>query len=496
MEILFFDTFYFFLSFLYANFYNILFLNIILFFFFLCIPGTDIRNIYLVGVLQRLLLFFLLLDAENNVDAWPFNYQVEVLGLKFSGITGFYTLDTISICFILLTELLFVIVSLVSWESIKQSVDLYFSSLICLEIIMLFLFSVNDLLLFYIFFEATLIPMFLFVGKWGSTHRRIYAAFKLAAYTLFGAILMFIAILWLYVSVGTTDYVILSKYKFDFLSQLLLFVAFFSSFAIKIPMFPVHLWLPEAHVEAPTGISVLLAGVLLKAGGYGFLRFALPFCRDLLIFVSSYMMVVSLLGIVYGSLIALRQTDLKKMIAYASISHMNLVTLGLFTVTNTGISGAVYLMLIHGITSSGLFICVGILYDRYHTRVIKYYAGLATLMPQFACMLLLLALGNISFPLTGGFIGELLILFASYNDNLVICLIATSGMIFGAFYTLWLVNRILFGPINDHNILFFGDLNFREYVILSTLVKLMLIMGTIPEYILPYITTAVITLMS
>lgn len=476
---------------LYSDFYFIIISSIILFSFVICLAVQDIRCVFLASAMQRLLLFLSLLDSTTD---WALNYSIEELSLKFVGVTYAFTIDVISLCFVLLTEFLFIIVSLVSWESIRHGIKFYFILLFFLEITMLFLFTVNDLLLFYILFEATLIPMFLFVGKWGSTLRRVYAAFKLAAYTLFGAILMFIAILWIYSCTGTTDYAILSTYKFNFLSQLMLFIAFFSSFAIKIPMFPIHLWLPEAHVEAPTGISVLLAGVLLKAGGYGFLRFAIPICQDVLIFVSSYMMIISLLGIIYGSLVALRQTDLKKMIAYASISHMNLVTLGLFTVTNAGISGAIYLMLVHGITSSGLFICVGVLYDRYHTRIIKYYTGLATLMPQFACIFILLSLGNISFPLTGGFIGELLILFASYSDNIIIFAIAASSMIVSAFYTLWLANRILFGPLNDNNILYFSDLNLREYLVLSSLVKFMCIMGAIPEYLLSYISGNVVTL--
>ena len=324
-----------------------------------------------------------LLSKEDNEDDDPFESRTEYMYDVFLGILYCFNLDCIAMCFSILTELLFLIVSLVSWESIKSDIKLYYLLLFILEITMLLLFVVNDLLLFYILFEATLIPMFLFVGKWGSTTRRIYAAFKLAAYTLFGAILMFVAILWLYGTLGTTDYFILANYKFNFLAQLLLFIAFFSSFAIKIPMFPVHLWLPEAHVEAPTGISVLLAGILLKAGGYGFLRFAIPICKDILIYISSYMMIISLLGIIYGSLVALRQTDLKKMIAYASISHMNLVTLGLFTVTNIGISGAIYLMLIHGITSSGLFICVGVLMIDIIRALLSIIQDLPVLCPNF-----------------------------------------------------------------------------------------------------------------
>lgn len=327
--------------------------------------------------------------------------------------------------------------------------------------------------------------MFLLIGLWGSTDRRIYASFKFFFYTLVGSILMFTLVLWLYFSFGTTNMGYLLSVRFSFFTQVLVFIAFFSSFAVKVPMTPVHLWLPEAHVEAPTGISVLLAGILLKTGGYAFIRFVLPLCFDAAQFFSPFIYVLSIVAVVYGSLVAIVQTDLKKMIAYSSVAHMNLAMIGIFSGSLAGLQGSLYLMLTHGIVSSGLFVCVGVLYDRYHTRIIRYYGGLVSFMPWFALLFVMLVLGNISFPGTGGFVAEFMLLFDIFAKNALVALLAGLGMILGAVYTVWLYNRVMFGYVGS-NISHYADLNFREFFVLLVLVVIMIFMGVYPSIFLEF----------
>lgn len=401
----------------------------------------------------------------------------------FSYIYNVY-IDVVSFWFILLTSILILFVSILTYKNIQTKLTFYFCLLFLLQFLLTNIFSVTELLPFYIFYEGLTLPMFLLIGIWGSTKRRIYAAFNFLIYTLTGSIFMFITIFWLLYNFQTTDIFILCNYRFNFTVQLFLFIAFFSSFAIKIPIFPFHLWLPEAHVEAPTGISVLLAGILLKVGAYGFLRFVLLLCPDTLIIIRPFLFTICIIGIIYSSLIALKQTDLKKTIAYASIGHMNMIMLGIFSGEYCGILGAVYLMYSHAIISSGLFICVGVLYDRYHTRIIKYYSGLLSLMPLFSNLFFLLMLGNIAFPITGNFPGEVLIYYTLFEINPTTCILTAISMILNSFYSLWLVNRTLFGQVNDYIMICYTDLEYDEFSILLFLVIFMFIFGLCIKYIL------------
>jgi NADH-quinone oxidoreductase subunit M len=391
--------------------------------------------------------------------------------------------DALNVWFIILTTFLFFIVALVSWESVTKYRKLFFILLMLLEFFLLNIFMVEEILLFYVYFEASAIPMFLFIGIWGSTIRRVYASFKFLFYTLAGSILMFLMLAWFYYTFGSTNINILSEFSFPIFLQICFFIAFFSSFAVKIPMVPIHLWLPEAHVEAPTGISVLLAGILLKTGGYAFIKFVLPLCTEAVVFFSPLVYLLSIVSIVYGSFAAIVQTDLKKMIAYSSVAHMNVATIGIFSGSVAGLQGALYLMLTHGIVSSALFICVGILYDRYHTRIIRYYGGLVNFMPLFAIFFLILVLANISFPSTASFVAEFMLLSDIFNKNVLVAFLAGLGIILGAVYSVWLYNRIMFGYVNL-NIRYFTDLNFREYIILFIMVFFTFLMGIYPTFFL------------
>lgn len=455
--------------------------------FIASIPKHSIMEMRVAAFIFFLLIFslstILYLDFASN-PSWldhKFAYSKVFETPIFLNIQYALNVDGLSIWFVLLTTFLFPIVALVSWESVQKQLKLFFILLFLLEFFLINIFLAEEIVVFYIMFEGVAIPMFLLVGLWGSTDRRIYAAFKFFFYTLFGSILMFSLLIWLYYVYGTTNINVLELYRFSFVAQVFMFIAFFSSFAVKIPMMPVHLWLPEAHVEAPTGVSVLLAGILLKTGGYAFIRFVLPLCNEAAQFASPLVYLLSIISIVYGSFAAIVQTDLKKMIAYSSVAHMNLATIGIFSGSLAGLQGALYLMLTHGIVSSGLFICVGVLYDRYHTRVIRYYGGLISFMPWFGIFFFLLILGNISFPSTGGFVPEFILLYDIFSKNMVVSLLAGTGIIFGAIYSVWLYNRIMFGYVSSY-VRYFADINFREFLILLCLVIFMFIMGIYPSF--------------
>ena len=342
-------------------------------------------------------------------------------------------------------------------------------------------FTVLDLLVFYIFFESVLIPMFLIIGVWGARQRKIHAALQFFLYTLAGSLLLLIAILYIYNVVGTTDLQTILVYKFTFEEQLFLWIAFFASFAVKVPMFPVHIWLPEAHVEAPTAGSVILAGILLKLGTYGFLRFSIPMFPEASIYYSPLVYTLSIIAIIYVSITTMRQIDLKKIIAYSSVAHMGFVTLGLFTLTIEGIEGSLLLMLSHGLISSALFILIGVVYDRHHTRIIKYYGGLTQTMPIYSVLFLFFTFANISLPGTSSFVAEFLILVATYKVNTIICFLAAIGTVLGAVYAIWLYNRIAFGAIKVEYINPYKDIDFREFNILIPIVVLVLLMGIYPS---------------
>lgn len=413
-----------------------------------------------------------------------------ILNLQFS-----LGVDGISLFFIVLTCFLVPACLLVGWTSIRHYEKEFFIAFLILESFMILVFCMLDLLLFYIFFESVLIPMFLIIGVWGSRERKIRAAYQLFLYTLFGSVFMLLGILLIFFQVGTTDLQILQQTSFSEKRQILLWLAFFASFAVKVPMIPVHIWLPEAHVEAPTAGSVILAGILLKLGTYGFLRFSIPLFPDASIYFTPLIYTMSLIAILYASLTTLRQIDIKKIIAYSSVAHMGYVTLGLFGANLQSIEGSLILMLSHGLVSSALFLCVGIIYERTHTRLIKYYGGCAQTMPLFSIAFFIFTLGNMSLPGTSSFIGEFLILVGAFQTNTFVGVLAASGMIFGTAYSIWLYNRIAFGNLKPAFVESFADLNRREISLLFPFVVGVLWMGFYPTPFLEPMHASVSTLL-
>lgn len=392
-------------------------------------------------------------------------------------------LDGVSLAFIILSTLLTPICILASWESIRYRQRPLLLLLFATQFCLIHAFGARDLLLFYLSFEAVIIPMFIVIGLWGSRLRRIGAAFRFFLYTLVGSLLMLVALVHLYLSAGSFHLAVLDGLVLDPTPELLLWLALFASFATKIPMVPFHVWLPEAHVEAPTAGSVLLAGILLKLGGYGFFRFSLPLFPQASCRLAPLVFLLSLLAIIYSSLATLVQIDLKKAIAYSSVAHMNYATLGLFSGTSEGLGGALLLMVSHGLVSSGLFLAVGFLYDRYGSRLLRYYGGLAQPMPLYASLLLLLFLANLSLPGTLSFVPEFLVLLGAFEANSLVALGATVGVIFSAAYSIWLYNRLCFGPVS-FALAAYGDLNGRELALLLPLAVLVLLFGVFPAPLL------------
>jgi NADH-quinone oxidoreductase subunit M len=388
--------------------------------------------------------------------------------------------DGISMLFILLATLLTPLCILASWESVQTRVREYMVAFLVLESMMVGMFAALDFVLFYIFFEAVLIPMFLIIGVWGGA-RRVYAAFKFFLYTLAGSVLMLLAILAMWFTAGTTDIPTLMETAFPRNMQFWLFLAFMASFAVKVPMWPVHTWLPDAHVEAPTAGSVILAGVLLKMGAYGYLRFSLPMLPQASADFAPLIFALSVIAIVYTSLVAFAQEDMKKLIAYSSVAHMGIVTLGIFTFNVQGISGALFTMLSHGVVSGALFLCVGVLYDRVHTRDIARYGGVAKIMPAYAMIFMLFTMASVALPGTAGFPGELLVIVGAFKVNPWVALGAALGMILGAAYMLWLYRRVAFGKITRDDLRALLDLSPREYAIFAPLIVLTLWMGIYPS---------------
>ncbi|HAH11062.1 MAG TPA: NADH-quinone oxidoreductase subunit M [Alphaproteobacteria bacterium] len=398
--------------------------------------------------------------------------------------------DGISLPFILLTTFLLPLCILASWESIEERVGEYMIAFLVLETLVIGVFAALDLVLFYLFFEGGLIPMFLIIGIWGGP-RRVYAAFKFFLYTLLGSLLMLVALMAMYLQAGTTDIVALLKHDFPPEMQTWLWLAFFASFAVKLPMWPVHTWLPDAHVEAPTAGSVILAGILLKLGGYGFVRFSLPMFPDASIDFAPLMFALSVIAIVYTSLVALMQEDVKKLIAYSSVAHMGFVTLGLFSLNRQGVDGAVMQMISHGFISAALFLCVGVVYDRMHTREIKAYGGLANRMPIFAAVFMIFTMGNVGLPGTSGFVGEFLSLMGAFQASTTFAIIATLGVILSAAYALWLYARVIFGELDKPALAAIPDMNAREISILAPLILATLGFGVYPKPIFDLTTVSV-----
>ena len=402
--------------------------------------------------------------------------------LKGLGINYHMGVDGISVLFILLSAFLTPICILSAWDAIKTRVKEFMIAFLLLESLMIGTFCALDTILFYVFFEGVLIPMFLIIGIWGGA-RRVYASYKFFLYTLLGSVLMLVAMLTIYTQSGTTDIPTLMTVAFDPTLQKWLWIAFFASFAVKMPMWPVHTWLPDAHVEAPTAGSVILAGVLLKMGGYGFLRFSLPMFPDATAFFTDFVFWMSVVAIVYTSLVALVQTDMKKLIAYSSVAHMGYVTLGIFTATVEGVEGAIYQMLSHGLISGALFLCVGVVYDRLHTREIARYGGIVKNMPKYATVFMIFMLGSVGLPGTSGFVGEFLVLLATFKVNTTIAFLAASGLVLGAAYMLVLYRKVVFGPTEHSDAANMPDLNRREFWLLAPLVVLVIYLGVYPSAI-------------
>nr|YP_011017600.1 NADH dehydrogenase subunit 4 [Bostrychia moritziana]WQF69400.1 NADH dehydrogenase subunit 4 [Bostrychia moritziana]WQF69423.1 NADH dehydrogenase subunit 4 [Bostrychia moritziana] len=403
-------------------------------------------------------------------------------------------LDGISLFFLILSTFLIMICILISWNSVTFLLKEYLICFLFLDFCLIQVFSVLDIFLFYIFFESVLIPMFLIIGIWGSRERKVRASVQFFLYTLIGSFFMLTAIIFIYSITGSTDLTILWFTEFSHFHQVILWIAFFFGLAVKIPMIPFHIWLPEAHAEAPTSGSVILAGILLKLGGFGFLRFSLPIFPYASMYFAPFIFILSLIAIIYGSLTTLRQIDLKKIIAYSSISHMGFVTLGIFSLSTIGLEGSIILMLSHGFVSSAMFFCVGVLYDRHKTRILKYYSGLTQVMPLFSVFFLFFSLANISFPTTSSFIGELLILSSLLNISFFLTFFTSFGIIFSVSYTIWLNNRLNFGSLKIQYFDNFQDVSRREFFIMLLLAFVILWIGIYPTLFINEINFSVLNL--
>ncbi len=388
-------------------------------------------------------------------------------------------IDGISILFIVLTTFIVPICIISCINSIKERVKEFLIAILVLETFMIGVFCSLDLVIFYLFFEAGLIPMFLIIGVWGG-QRRIYSAFKFFLYTLLGSVLMLVAIIFIYWLTGTTDITQIYEIKIPKEYQNILWLAFFSSFAVKMPMWPVHTWLPDAHVEAPTAGSVILAAILLKMAGYGFIRFSIPMFPIASEFFTPLVYTLSIIAIIYTSLVALMQDDMKKLIAYSSVAHMGYVTLGIFTFTEQGLEGSIFQMISHGLISAALFLCVGVVYDRLHSRLISNYGGVVNYLPKYSFLFIIFALGSLGLPGTTGFLGEFLVLTAAFQKNYLVAMLATFGVVLGAAYILWLTKRVIFGETKNSDIKSIKDTNYLETSILVSLALLIVFFGFYP----------------
>jgi len=422
----------------------------------------------------------LILWARFDTESAGFQFVERAAWLEGLGIGYHMGVDGMSVLFVLLSTLLTPLCIVASWQSVETRVREYMIAFLVLETMMVGMFAALDFVIFYVFFEGVLIPMFLIIGVWGGA-RRTYAAFKFFLYTLAGSVLMLLALIWIYLDAGTTDIPTLLSHRIAPEAQTWLFLAFFASFAVKVPMWPLHTWLPDAHVEAPTAGSVILAGVLLKMGGYGFLRFSIPMLPDATVALAPLIFALSVIAVVYTSLVALAQTDIKKLIAYSSVAHMGLVTLGLFTLNQQGIEGAIFQMLSHGVVSGALFLCVGVIYDRVHTREIAAYGGLSSVMPRYAILFMLFTMASVGLPGTSGFVGEFLAIVGAWQVSKLLALLAASGMVLGAAYMLFLYRRVIFGALTKDTLKGLADLSPREVAVFAPLAVLTLWMGIYPS---------------
>jgi len=443
-------------------------------------PGnteTGTQNSFLVALLTSIATFIVSLFVWAFFDASNPEFQmVEKHAWLARDLFYHMGVDGISVLFVVLTAFLVPFCVLTSWGAIKKRGKEYLIAFLVLETFTIGAFLALDTVLFFVFFEAGLIPLFLIIGIWGGKDR-VYASYKFFLYTLLGSLLMLLGIIALYWQVGTTDITQLLKADIPENVQFWLWLAFFAAFAVKMPMWPFHTWLPDAHVQAPTAGSVILAGILLKLGGYGFLRFSLPMFTEASHYFAPFVLVLSVIAIIYASLVALMQTDIKKVIAYSSVAHMGFVTLGIFTFNIQGIQGAIFQMISHGLVSGALFLCVGVVYERAHTRDISDFGGLANILPKFAVVLMVFTMANVGLPGTAGFVGEFLTLLASFRANTIIALFATTGVILSASYSLWLYRRVMFGALEKESLKNLPDLTRTEKLMLYPLVALVLFFG-------------------
>jgi NADH-quinone oxidoreductase subunit M len=451
--------------------------------FIACLSQDAVRNARWAALWTTIVTFAVSLLVWIHFDKSTANFQFVEEHAWFGPIRYKMGVDGISMLFVILTTFLMPLTILASWEAIEERVKEYMIAFLVLETLMIGVFCALDLVLFYLFFEGGLIPMFLIIGVWGG-QRRVYASFKFFLYTLLGSVLMLLAVMAMYWHAGTTDIPTLMNAKFPAGMQWWLWLAFFASFAVKLPMWPVHTWLPDAHVEAPTGGSVILAAILLKMGGYGFLRFSLPMFPLASQELAPFVFVLSIVAIIYTSLVALAQEDMKKLIAYSSVAHMGFVTMGIFTFTVQGVDGAIFQMLSHGIVSAALFLSVGVVYDRMHTREIDDYGGLVHRMPVYAFCFMVFTLANVGLPGTSGFIGEFLTLLAAFRVNTWVAFLATTGVILSAAYALYLYRRVIFGELEKASLKSIPDMSLRETVVMAPLVLLTIFFGLYPAPLL------------
>jgi NADH-quinone oxidoreductase subunit M len=451
---------------------------------FVLLYGRDhhpalVRSVSLIGAVASFLVTVpLILHFDGTVHGMQFVEKMAWID-RFN-INYFLGIDGISLWFIPLTAFITVIVVIAGWEVIEKKVSQYMGAFLILSGLLIGVFSAVDGLLFYVFFESTLIPMFIIIGVWGGANR-VYAAVKFFLYTLVGSLLTLVAILYLYFEAGRSfDILVWHKLPLPLSVQIMIFLAFLMAFAVKVPMWPVHTWLPDAHVEAPTGGSVVLAAIMLKLGAYGFLRFSLPITPDASHHLAGFIMTLSLIAVIYIGLVALVQADMKKLVAYSSIAHMGFVTLGFFVFNDMALQGGIVQMISHGFVSGAMFLCIGVLYDRMHSRQIADYGGVVNTMPKFAALFVLFSLANCGLPGTSGFVGEFMVILGAVKFNFWIGLLAATALIFGAAYSLWLVKRVIFGVVGNHHVAELQDLNKREFFMLGLLAIAAIAMGLYP----------------
>ncbi|MDQ0454011.1 NADH-quinone oxidoreductase subunit M [Rhizobium paknamense] len=449
------------------------------------------RNVLTISLLTTVATFIVSLFVWIGFDNSNPGFQmVEYHEWLNTGIAYHLGVDGISMLFVVLTAFLMPFCVLASWESVEKRIKEYMIAFLILEVMMVGVFVSLDIVLFYVFFEAGLIPMFIIIGVWGGKDR-VYASYKFFLYTLLGSVLMMLAIMAMYWDAGTTDITKLLAHTFPVHLQIVLWLAFFASFAVKMPMWPVHTWLPDAHVQAPTAGSVILAGIMLKLGGYGFIRFSLamfPVASD---YFAPFVFALSVIAIIYTSLVALMQEDMKKLIAYSSVAHMGYVTMGIFAANHQGLQGALFQMISHGFVSGALFLCVGVIYDRMHTREIAAYGGLVNNMPKYALAFMVFTMANVGLPGTSGFIGEFLTLIGVFRANTWVALFAATGVILSAAYALWLYRRVIFGALEKDALKGLLDLSVREKLTLYPLIALTILFGVYPAPIFDATTASV-----